>query len=185
VSTYPKAYLRIDPNIDQVRTDLDSFVRLLCAANRQPRRGYFKSEQIARMVLGKAAFHRALNCGDLTPCADGSLYVDGWTEWQEGDLNVGERMRRLRARKRHPAVTPPVTTTVTAPSPDRIPPSEALRRQGVFSSSNEEEGRTAVTGRGNGAYVAPEPEKVAALMAPVLAALSTPRAAPKPVRAKR
>jgi hypothetical protein len=145
VTHYPKAYLRIDPNIDQVRTDLDSFIRLLCAANRQPRRGYFKSEQIARMVLGKSALHKAVNAGDLTSCADGSLYVDGWTEWQEGDLNVGERMRRLRNRKRNAAVTQGVTQTVTEPSPNRIPPSETLRRQGVFSSSNEEESEPAVT----------------------------------------
>ena len=165
MSQYPKAYLRIDPNIDQVRTDLDSFVRLLCAANRQPRRGYFKSEQIARMVLGKAALHKAVNGGDLTLCADGSLYVDGWTEWQEGDLNVGERMRRLRNRKRNAAVTQGVTPTVTEPSPKRIPPSEALRRQGVFSSSNEEEGEAVVTAaiadirRTMGFHPAPKPTR--------------------------
>lgn len=165
MSNYPKAYLRIDPNIDQVRTNLDAFLRLLCAANRQPRRGYFKSEQIARMVLGKTSFHRAISGGDLVSCADGSLYVDGWTEWQEGDLNVGERMRRLRARKRHPPVTPPVTPTVTEPSPDRTPPSEALGRQGVFSSSNEEEGEAVVTAaiaeirRTMGFHPAPKPVK--------------------------
>jgi hypothetical protein len=181
MSQYPKAYLRIDPNIDQVRTDLDSFLRLLCAANRQPRRGYFKSVDIARMVLGKSALHRATTSGDLVLCADGTLYVDGWTEWQEGDLNVGERMRRLRARKRNAGVTPPVTGTVTPPSPKRIPPSEAL---GVLSSSNEEDGEPAVTRRGNGAYQAPDPVKVAAIMAPAIASVGF-HPAPKPARAKR
>jgi hypothetical protein len=177
VAQYPKAYLRIDPNIDQVRTDLDSFLRLLCAANRQPRRGYFKSEAIARMVLGKAAFHRAVTSGDLTSCADGSIYVDGWTDWQEGDLNVGERMRRLRNRKRNAVVTP----AVTPPSPKRIPPSEA---KGVLSSSNEEDGEPAVTRPGNGGYKAPDPERIAEILAPGRIAVSF-NPAPKPVRAKR
>ena len=37
--------------------------------------------------------------------ADGSLYVDGWNEWQEGDVTVKERMARLRNRHRNNGVT--------------------------------------------------------------------------------
>lgn len=136
---YPKAYLRIDPNIDQVRVNLDAFIRLLCAANRQPERGYFKSEAIARMVLGKSAYHRAVNDGDLLAQPDGRLYVDGWTDWQEGDLNVGERMRRLRSRKRDDKSNGRVTPIVTTPDV------KTLRRLGVLSSSNEEDSETGVT----------------------------------------
>lgn len=96
----PKAYLRIDPNLDSTHPAPGDMVRLLCAANRQPKRGRFKSEALAVTVLGRAAYARAVSRGDLVQ--NGSwLYVDGWEEWQENDWTVGERMRRLRARKRH------------------------------------------------------------------------------------
>jgi hypothetical protein len=95
----PKAYLRIDPNLDATHPAPGDMVSLLCAANRQPRRGTFKSEDIARTALGARLFQRSIDRGDLR--ANGVGYaVDGWAEWQEGDLNVGERMRRLRDRRR-------------------------------------------------------------------------------------
>ena len=95
----PKAYLRIDPNLDSTHPAPGDMVSLLCAANRQPRRGYFKSEAVARSALGPRLFTRSVERGDLRK--NGAGYgVDGWAEWQEGDLNVGERMRRLRDRRR-------------------------------------------------------------------------------------
>ena len=126
----PKAYLRIDPNIDQTRPDLAAYVRLMCAANRQPRRGRFKSLDLIAAIVGRAAAKRYITSGDLVLDADGRYVLDGWDSWQEGDLTVGDRMRRLR-RKRHGTVT----GGVTASSPDRIAdrnaPSEAsgVRRQ--------------------------------------------------------
>jgi len=96
----PKAYLRIDPNLDSTHPAPCDMVALLCAANRQPKRGYFKSEELARRVLGVPLFRRSMDRGDLQVNGSG-VFVDGWDEWQEGDVNVGERMRRLRERRRH------------------------------------------------------------------------------------
>jgi len=95
----PKAYLRIDPNLDSTHPAPGDMVALLCAANRQPRRGLFKSEDVARSALGSRLLARSIERGDLRPNGVG-LVVDGWKEWQEDDLNVGERMRRLRDRRR-------------------------------------------------------------------------------------
>lgn len=96
----PKAYLRIDPNLDSTHPAPGDMVALLCAANRQPHRGYFKSEDVARTALGRALYTRSVARGDLRKNGRG-YQVDGWEEWQEGDLNVGERMRRLRERHRN------------------------------------------------------------------------------------
>lgn len=95
----PKAYLRIDPNLDSTHPAPGDMVALLCAANRQPRRGYFKTEDVARMALGRQLLTRSVARGDLRKNGTG-YHVDGWDEWQEGDINVGERMRRLRDRRR-------------------------------------------------------------------------------------
>ena len=96
----PKAYLRIDPNLDATHPAPGDMVALICAANRQPHRGRFKSDEVALHVLGRQLYRRSMARGDLVP--NGSwLYVDGWEEWQEHDWTVGERMRRLRGRKRH------------------------------------------------------------------------------------
>jgi len=75
-------------------------VALLCAANRQPRRGRFKSADLALRVLGRSLYRRSLERGDLIQNGVG-LYVDGWDEWQEGDFTVGERMTRLRVKRRN------------------------------------------------------------------------------------
>lgn len=96
----PKAYLRIDPNLDSTHPAPGDMIALLCAANRQPSRGYFKSEEIARVALGRPLFNRSVARGDLRKNSVG-YHVEGWEEWQEGDVNVGERMRRLRERQRN------------------------------------------------------------------------------------
>lgn len=96
----PKAYLRIDPNLDATHPAPGDMVELLCAANRQPRRGLFKTRELALRVLGRPLLTKSLDRGDLVEVKDG-LYVAGWDEWQEGDLTVGERMSRLRSRKRN------------------------------------------------------------------------------------
>ena len=119
----PKAYIRVDPNLDQTHPDPGAFVRLLCAAARQPRRGRFKTRQLAELILGRRLVAALLLRRDLVD-REGVLEVDGWDIWQEGDFTVGERMRRYRAR--HSGVTDTVTDTVTLPSP----PSETARQQG-------------------------------------------------------
>lgn len=110
----PRAYLRIDPNLDQTMPDVDAFVRLLCAAARQPERGRFRDRALLDRAIGRAKTRRAIERGDVCVLEDGRLYVVGWDEWQEGDYTVGERMRRMRNRRKKP-VSP-----VTAPTlPDR------------------------------------------------------------------
>lgn len=94
----PKAYLRIDPNMDQ-HEDALTMVRLICAANRQPRRGRFKGEAPIVRAIGRNKFKQAVVRGDLVLDGETVWYLDGWDEWNEGDLTVGERMSRLRERR--------------------------------------------------------------------------------------
>lgn len=117
----PKAYLRLDPDADQ-HPDLDGLVRLMCAANRQRARGRFHPD-IVRKLLGRRRMDQwtvpraGKRHADLIEQPDGTLYLDGWDEWQEGDHTVGERVARLRARRSR-AVTPPL--------PERSSPPKAL-----------------------------------------------------------
>lgn len=120
----PKAYLRIDPNLDQTHPAPGDMVTLMCAANRQPKRGWFKSAELARIVLGAGLFRRSSRRGDLVMEGD-RMHVAGWDEWQEGDITVGERMRQLRKRQRNNVTNGTVTLTVTPASRDRTAPSEA------------------------------------------------------------
>lgn len=97
--TLPKAYLRIDPDLDAKHPDLlAELIRLLCAANRQPRRGVFKSRAMVDALLGKPTVRKLIARGDLVEQA-GEWVVDGWDRWQEGNLDVSERMRRIRAER--------------------------------------------------------------------------------------
>lgn len=96
----PKAYLRLDPNVDRSKVEtLRDFIRLLCEANRQPRRGRFKSRRLLEALLGKTSTRRLLDAGDVVELASGECVVPGWDEWQEGDATVAERQRRIRARR--------------------------------------------------------------------------------------
>lgn len=104
-----------------------AFMGCLGLAEEQPQRGRFKSERILRELLIGAdgsgrPYARQLpylfERGDLVRLADGRVYVDGWDHWQEGDVTVAERMRRLRHRKAGVTngVTPHTVTGVTAAS---------------------------------------------------------------------
>jgi hypothetical protein len=133
----PKAYLRLDPNIDQTHPDnLDGFIRLLCVANRQPTRGRFRSRALLEGIFGKAAAKRFIARRDVVEQPDGTLTTPGWEEWQEGDWTVAERQRRIRSRRNASNVTSPLPDrdNGTPPaSPDRDPPSigsKAARQQG-------------------------------------------------------
>jgi hypothetical protein len=110
----PRAYLRLDPNIDQTHPDLAAFVRLMCAAARQPERGRFRNLSQLQALFGKRKAHELVARDDVVQLADGRYYVEGWDEWQEGDHTVAERMRRMRERRKNKRkrVTPPA-------SPDR------------------------------------------------------------------
>lgn len=138
----PRAYLRVDPNIDQVYPELRStFVGLLCAAGRQPDRGRFRDRKLVEGLCGKAYVGRAYTRGDLEDLEDGRVGVPGWDEWQEGDHTVAERMRRMRDRRKREAekraqrkrhgVTPP-------PSPDRLAvTTDASTTDSVSSSAGD------------------------------------------------
>lgn len=91
-----------------------AFLKVQLVAGRQTTPGAFRS---VKALVGSlpASYARLvpflLQQGDIVERPDGTVYVDGWTEWQEGDLTVGERMTRLRNRRRNNGVTPAVTGT--------------------------------------------------------------------------
>ena len=105
-----RAYIRLDPQFDERKEAYPdgpyrALVACLCLAESQPVRGRFRSVEYLRRLLGKSGRHvqYLLEHGDVAVLVDGRAYVEGWDEWQEGDWKVGERVRRIRAR-RHAAV---------------------------------------------------------------------------------
>lgn len=128
----PRAYLRIDPNIDAVYPELrHTFIGLLCAAHRQPERGRFRDRRTLEGLCGRAYVKAAYARGDVRDLPDGRVYVPGWDEWQEGDMTVAERMRRMRDRRRRSdgAVTPaasPARIAVTTDASSSSPSSSLL-----------------------------------------------------------
>ena len=109
----PRAYLRIDPNIDQ-HPDPLAMVKAMCAAARQPNRGRFRDPRILERAVGRRQYREMVDRGDVSPDGPG-VYLEGWDEWQEGDLTVGERMRRMRLRRKGKAVS----RVTEPPSPHR------------------------------------------------------------------
>lgn len=115
----PRAYLRVDPNIDQ-HPDPTGMIMLLCAAARQPERGHFKDRSIIVRAIGNARTKALTARGDVAQLPDGRWYVQGWDEWQEGDFTVTERMRRMRARRRNSGVTPHTLVTERGVTTDAV-----------------------------------------------------------------
>ncbi len=121
-----RAYLRIDPSLFERKVIeqhyplplFAAFVGVLCLAENQPHRGRFRDVRVLRALLGPGGRMVAdlIQRGDLIARADGTVYVDGWDEWQEGDVTVGERVKRIRSR---PRVTGHTVTGVTVPTVDR------------------------------------------------------------------
>jgi hypothetical protein len=94
----PKAYLRLDPDIDQKHPDNGwEYIRLLCASNRQRPRGIFTGRATLEAIFGKAAVKRFYDRADVFDREDGRAETAGWDAWQEGDLTVAERVRRTRS----------------------------------------------------------------------------------------
>lgn len=120
-----RAYHRIDPLMDERKghytpAQFGAFLKVQLVAGRQTRRGHFRSIAALKALL-PSAYVRHVDFlvaeGDLDISRAGLVYVDGWDQWQEGDLTVRDRMAALRNRKRNPTVTGTVTPTVTEPSP--------------------------------------------------------------------
>ena len=108
-----RAYHRVDPLMDERKShytpaQFGAFLKVQLLAGRQTRRGHFRSEAALVGAL-PAAYARLVpflvEQRDLIAKADGSLYLDGWDEWQEGDVTVKDRMARLRNRHRNGGVT--------------------------------------------------------------------------------
>ena len=148
-----RAYLRTDPGIWRRKVVeqrypaplFAAFQAVLCLAEEQPERGRFRSERLLRLLLDEPMDGVSIRWGrhvteliargDLVRLADGTLYVDGWDEWQEGDVTVRERMQRLRDRRKRYAGSDghdrndgdgddrnaPGEATVTVPSRARDP----------------------------------------------------------------
>lgn len=140
-----RAYHRVDPIMDERKShytpaQLGSFLKVQLMAGRQTRRGRFRSVAALKSSLAPP-YARSVDFlveqGDIIPtvrheeckqCPDGPIprgevYVDGWDEWQEGDLTVRDRMARLRNRKRNNGVTtasPDRNATVTTGTPDGV-----------------------------------------------------------------
>jgi hypothetical protein len=101
---------------------LGAFLKVQLLAGRQTNRGTFRSVAALKAMLPTAYARHVdflVDEGDLIVGTDGSVYVDGWNEWQEGDLTVRDRMARLRNRNRNSGVP----TGVTPPSHQTEPPS--------------------------------------------------------------
>ncbi len=112
-----RAYIRKDPRLFQRKVveqgypagAYATFEAVLCLGEEQPERGRFRSERLLRLILDEPKdgvrlrwgkwVRYLIDHGDLVRQADGSLYIDGWDDWQEGDVTVQERMQRLRNRK--------------------------------------------------------------------------------------
>lgn len=128
----PRAYFRTLPDLYERKafgTDthppypaaaVACFIGVLCFAEQQPERGRFKSQRLVKALLegprgeGTAIARMIpflIAQGDLIERPDGSLYVDGWDELQEGDWQAAERVQRHRAR--NAAVTVATVTDVT------------------------------------------------------------------------
>lgn len=79
-----------------------ALIDCFCYAEYQPVRGTYHSLDYLRNFLGERSrwLDYLIDHHDLSVRDDGTVYVDGWEEWQEGDWRVGERMDRVR-RKRY------------------------------------------------------------------------------------
>jgi hypothetical protein len=110
-----------------------AYVGVLCLGEQQPQRGRFSSRGVLVESLKGGEGHGRpmarqvdflITQGDLIAQVDGSLYIDGWDELQEGDWQVAERMQRYRGRK---LVTPATVTPVTPPTVTSVTPAHVTR----------------------------------------------------------
>ena len=124
-----RAYLRLDPQLADKKADYPdgafrAFVEVLCWSEQQHPRGVFRSRKLLAVLLDKRArwITYLIDHGDLIAMPTGQLVVEGWTEWQEGDWKVHERVKRIRERRRRERTDETVTDdTVATVTPDTVP----------------------------------------------------------------
>jgi hypothetical protein len=136
----PKAYLRLDPDVDQKHPDnLAEFIRLICSSARQRPRGRFASREVLEALFGKAAVLKFYSRADVIEQPDGSVCMAGWDDWQEGDMTVAERVRRTRRKKSNalPDRYPTVTEAFPEPLPIPLPPSLSTDSPNVRDSEGD------------------------------------------------
>jgi hypothetical protein len=102
-----RAYVRLDTRFPEHKENypdgpLATLALLIPLAEQQPDRGRFRP-QVLKALLGRRArwVRYLVEHHDLVVEEDGTLYLEGWTEWNEGNWQVAERMRRVRERKRN------------------------------------------------------------------------------------
>lgn len=84
-----------------------AYLGCLCVAEAQHPRGRFRNRKVLEGELegnGNGVRYAEwvqylIDNGDLIVNDDGSVYVEGWDELQEGDWKVADRMRRFRDRR--------------------------------------------------------------------------------------
>jgi hypothetical protein len=106
-----RAYHRVDPLMDERKShytpaQFGAFMKLQLLSGRQAHPGRFQSVAALKRAM-PAEYARLVpflvEQADIVTLDDGRAYVDGYDEWQDGDLTVGERMKRLRERKKREA----------------------------------------------------------------------------------
>jgi hypothetical protein len=101
-----RAYVRLDPDFPDHKGSYPdgafaALVMCFCFGAQQPRPGTFRNRKLLAVLLDKRTrwLPYLIEHEDLIEQSDGSLYIEGWSEWQEGNWQVAERMQRVRARK--------------------------------------------------------------------------------------
>jgi hypothetical protein len=177
-----RAYLRLDPEYSKRKAGYPvgaalALIDVLCEAEAQPHRGRFRSEKLLRLLVGRSArwVGYLLEHGDLVKQRDGSLYVDGWDEWQEGDWKVAERVKRIRSRRENEQLellpggvtddsSPTVTRrTVAVDAPTRAARARARSGGGGGGISGGRSGRPLRVAQGNGRVQEPDDERATAI----------------------
>lgn len=129
-----RAYIRLDPGFFERKVieqeyapgEAMALVGAFCLAEQQTPRGRFRNERVLRALLGQYGRHvpSLVARGDLVVLEDRRVYIEGWDEWQEGDVTVKERMARIRNRNRrrnpdrNPTVPPRLGSSSTSSQRD-------------------------------------------------------------------
>lgn len=139
-----RAYIRLDPRYPEHKEGypdgaLAALTLVFCYAEQQPDRGRFKPN-VLKALLGRRRrwIPFLIDHRDLVEQEDGRLYVDGWDEWQEGDWQVTERMRRVRNKNRNSDRN---TDRNTDRNADRSPPTPPLGTKAQAQTVSRNAGR--------------------------------------------